>query len=371
MISKHGQPAQAKPKVSLLWTCLVTNVRRDGSTSQVDRLEYLSSTLSSLIGIEFHSAHVYIEFGEDVDFRSKDFPSRFEELSELVSAHDFRLDSTGSWNNALETVLRDKPDLILLLTYEDHVFQRSASQEFCRLAKCLLDWPDDAAPTPHFSVLSHFPEAHIQADFWEALGRTTRSSDGLVVPVATPIGCLLVHPGTLSNWFKSDFADGGKVVSTENYFGKSVEDPRGFSITPKREVFRHIDGYEHVGLHIDESPMSLKFSLAGVMLPGKSFTYQAANRCGLGMSKEEYLRLVLEVRGNWQGLRLILRSLALWLLYISAGRVLGSHPMFWAWINRVPRLTHILAVASCHGFIRFAALEVKSLFRASDRLRRR
>jgi hypothetical protein len=371
---KMNEPGQAvafiNPKISLLWTCLVTNIRRDGTKVNVDRVDYLERTLESLKAIDFHSANVYLQLGPDLGKGLSDFSASLGELASTVTVHNFRLENVTVWQEAIERVKDEGADLVLLLTYEDHFFHESAIHEFKRLASSLIQLSEDCKPLELFAVLSHFPELHIQTDFWEALGRTKKVGESVVFPSATPIGCLLVHPETLARWFQIDFAGGGKVVSTENYFGRSVEDGFGISIAPRRELFEHFDGYDHVGISNRGLAISAEHRRAGISLLGKSFTYQALRRCGLRPSKIEYVRLAINLRGFSNGTRLVLRSAWNWLVGNSVGRILGSQALFWSWILHRPRLTHILSVASSHGFFRFAILEIKSLSNSLKRAKR-
>ena len=349
------------PRVSLLWTCLVTNVRRDGSLSSADRVEFLGRTLDSLANLTLHSAHVFIEFGSDVISSRDQYLLKLQGLSVNTKVSTRRLETGPAWNKAMDDVLAEKPDLVLLLTYEDHIFHKSSGSELARLAQILVGHYQEKSDRNIFAVLSHFPELHIQADFWHALGRAENLESDLIFPVATPIGCLLGNPLAIAAWFRDDFARGNKVVSTENYFGPSVEDRHGFTLVARREIFEHIDGYGHVGLSDLPSDLSGSMREAGLRLLGKSLTMQALKRCGFQLSKLKYVRLVIGLRGITRGVRLVLRSVWIWALGATLGRLLSSHPVFWSWIDVRPRLTHILAVASSHGLFRFALLELRAL----------
>lgn len=347
-------------KISLLWTCLVTNVRRDGSKSSTDRLEYFQRTLDSLKEIKLHAAHVFIEYGSDLNSIDDTYIPKLQSLAANSRVSTFRLETTQAWIQAIEELLAEQPDLVLLLTYEDHLVREDSTAEFMRLAQLVVDAAGEEGRNI-FAVLSHFPEVHIQADFWHGLGRAENLDGDLIFPVATPIGCLLVNPHALAAWFRDDFARGNKVVSTENYFGPSVEDRNGFSLVARREIFEHIDGYEHVGLRDLPSDLSGSMREVGLRLLGKSLTFQALQRCGFYLSKLEYVRLVIGLRGITRGVRLVLRSLWIWALGATLGKLLASHSFFWSWIHVRPRLTHILAVASSHGLLRFTWLELRAL----------
>lgn len=349
------------PKISLLWTCLVTNVRRDGSLSSTDRLDYLQQTLGSLENLTLHSAHIFVEFGADVISARAQYLPKLQALSVNSSVSTARLETGPAWIEAIDEVLAQKPDLVLLLTYEDHIFLEGSGSEFIRLANVLESTYQEETDHNIFAVLSHFPETQIQADFWHALGRAKSLEGDHIFPVATPIGCILVNPRALAAWFRDDFARGGKVVSTENYFGPSVEDRNGFTLAPRRAVFEHIDGYGHVGLSDTPSDLTGPMRDAGLTLLGKSLTMQALKRCGCELSKLDYVRLVITLRGMTSGARLVLRSLWIWLLGRTIGKLFASHSIFWGWIHARPRLTHIMAVASSHGFFRFTLLELRAL----------
>ena len=100
----------------------------------------------------------------------------------------------------------------------------------------------------HFCVLSHFPELHAALPLLKTNKVITDKNTPPSIPIPTPVGVLLLKPELFKKWWEEDFTCGLKIVSPENPFGPSVKMHFGMSFIPRREIFRHLDGYSHVGI---------------------------------------------------------------------------------------------------------------------------
>jgi hypothetical protein len=156
------------------------------------------------------------------------------------------LQNFEQWRLASKSV--PESGLLLLLTYDDHALLSDSLDEFVWLKSKIQD---AYLKFPHDTVvgqLSHFPETIACSDVMRSM-RLTRSNSGCsLVPLAIPIGAILIPAEKFSSWWVTDFTNGGKIVGPENPFGPSVTLPSGYWIGPRREIFRHLDGYTHINI---------------------------------------------------------------------------------------------------------------------------
>ncbi len=330
----------------LLMTCLVTNLRRDGSQSLEDRVEMLYRTLRSLSTLPIDSASFYIEFGSDVILDLSRLEKACQSITSDYKLQTKRLETFKEWREATHSLLKNNLSSVLLLTYEDHEYVRADNQEFNALQNALIKDSLEHSGMKTIAILSHFPEIQIQCDSWQAIGFHGKVGSFAVVPANTPIGCLLVRPKILAGWFETDFTAGKKIVSTENYFGPSVLDGRVVTLVPRQELFRHIDGYEHVGLK------SQNRNASPDGLVSRSRTYTALLRTGTLLQFSEYLSLISNL-GLYAQIRLSLRSL----FFMALSKILSSNWIVRAhyqWMSAHPRVYHQLSTGFSHGIIRYS-----------------
>lgn len=334
-------------KLHLTMTCLVTNIRRDGSVSSNDRFDMLRRSLESLRRIELHSASFFIELGQDLQHKSGELSNLLNELFPRARVHESRLSNYSEWRTEIDDTLSESPTLVLLITYEDHMLLSGAMPEFLNMCQ-RLEAANAVGSEEHiFSILSHIPELHVQADWWGAIGFERKLGDRSLIPAVTPIGCLLVAPQIMNEWFFDDFTGGARIVSTENYFGKSVVDKVAFSLVPNREIFTHIDGYSHVGIP------ELKNKESGdgnLFLRGKSFTKTSFTRVS-GANLRGYLS-TLKVHEPRRQLRLMARSTFFMVTHwLNASRFMTSAHL--CAMRRWPVLYQQAGSAFSHGVMRY------------------
>lgn len=329
----------------LLMTCLVTNRRRDGSESPNDRMGYLLRTLSSLARTPIASASFFIEFGSDVEFDGRDLHDACRKITKNYTLEMKRLESFSEWRDETQRVLATKPSTVLLLTYEDHEYVQEDSHELELLEKSIIKEAHLRPDLKPIAVLSHFPEIHIQCDYWQALGFHDKAGPFALIPLNTPIGCLVAPPEILAGWFEIDFTQGKKIVSTENYFGPSVLDGKIISLVPRQELFRHIDGYGHVGL---QQNFAIE-SQSGLI--SRSRTYTAMQRTGEIDQPCEYLAILSKLPFSTR-ICLLLRSL---FLFVPSKMTRSSFilKLHYALMTTHPYAYQQISTGFSHGLARY------------------
>lgn len=352
-----------RPRIHLLFTCLVTQVRRDGSFSAVNRAEYLLRTLRSLRKLGLDSASFCISVSNELEEYLAQVSEEAFGVAKRSRFKSERLEYFADWREELDYLRGLDPDLVLLITYEDHALVHGSTSEFEALSQILSEKAFMQEGIDLISVLSHFPEAHIQVDSWNAVGFSKKIGGRNVVPTVTPIGCALMRPDTLNKWFEHDFSMGYKLVAPENYFGPSVVDGGCFSVVPNEELFRHLDGYGHVRLTPDSNSRSDSASKSGNLL-GRSRTFSSMKRIQSLRSPSDYLAFMREL-SFFQASNLLFRSLVISTLAFF-GRAESITRFHIRMMRRFPRIYSLASSAFSHGIVRFAFIVARDLVRAKS-----
>jgi len=345
--------------IHLIFTCLVTQTRRDGSQSNSNRVDYLLQTLDSLQLLPLKSANFYISLGDDSVGRAQEIWECASNVSARSEVSAGRLESYEDWQKALTSEGVVESDLILLLTYEDHVFVDKSVSEFESVADVIAN-ADESRGYSIISVLSHFPESHMHVDRWRLLGFDVRESGHSLVPSVTPVGCLLAKKETIWGWFRSDFTGGGRIVSTENYFGPSVTDGRCLSVVPKQELFRHLDGYQHVNLAATDTYDASKSLQDGLI--GRSITYTSLRRTDQIQNWADFAAYIGTLPKK-KRMAVLLRSLLFWLPTFVPGKVVLTKMHLWA-MRFFPNIYFQISTSMSHGLVRYLWILTKDYSRA-------
>ncbi len=211
------------------------------------RADLFLSTIKSLETLPITTAQFFIEFDESTNSKKNAILNEIRNLPFNSEIHDFRFDKYEQWRSHSDSI-SDINGLILLLTYDDHIFIDSDNKEIEFLAKNIFEIEEDLNE-PVYGPLSHFPECHGLISFAKAIGKFHKINSIPIVPCPIPIGAVIVSPKSYAKWWEIDFTNGTKIVSPENPFGPSVMHVDSWQIFPRNEIFRHMDGYSHVKIN--------------------------------------------------------------------------------------------------------------------------
>ena len=80
--------------------------------------------------------------------------------------------------------------------------------------------------------------------------RTGISIEGIpLTPWQIPGGPIVLRSEQFQKFWKQDFTGGQSFAGLENALGKSLRLRRAFYVVPRRELFRHLDSYGHIGIN--------------------------------------------------------------------------------------------------------------------------
>lgn len=239
------------PRIHLVWSALVTNkrLRSYGSKDGEDRLKFFYTSLILNSRIPFASTHFFVALSEDHSSKVGEVQELVENLYVNSIFNNFRLQTYHEWKEMLKSLDVPSSDLVLLLTYDDHAFIDDSAQELLEIANTISD---SQIRNPLYGLITHFPEVVSSIETYTRFGLASKLNDCFLVPCRKPLGALLLRKGDLEDMFSEDIWGENLIVAPENYFGPSVITPTALGLIPKRELFRHLDGYRHIG--ISDSP---------------------------------------------------------------------------------------------------------------------
>jgi len=231
------------------------------SKSGFDRFDIFLFSLIQNSKLPISSASFFLELDSEFRVHRNTLHQLIKNNFQNARIEDKRLEYYVDWIAAINDNSAVDSDLILLITYDDHAYIDSNEAEFQTLAlNTLLYQTEQAAPV--YGCLSHFPECISSIPIYKSAKMLKHFREHLIVPARKPIGAVLLTPATLQRWFANDLWLNNRIVAPENYFGPSIVTNDGLGLIPRRELFRHLDGYSHVGLegfgHVSKSHSTSK-----------------------------------------------------------------------------------------------------------------
>jgi hypothetical protein len=154
-----------------------------------------------------------------------------------------RLSSYQDWLDAANKIPA-RTNIVLLQSNFDHAYVNPSSVSFFEICQHLLVQEVRAV-----AEITHWPEAISEISSpWGALQNTRIHSEYFTRDTNLAVGTTLVRKEFFKEWWESDFTGGAKIVRPDNPFGPSVKFQKATVIIPQIELFRHLDGYSHVGI---------------------------------------------------------------------------------------------------------------------------
>jgi hypothetical protein len=155
-----------------------------------------------------------------------------------------RLEHFKDWNMSMDDI-PNNCELILLQSNFDHayvakdvklfgIFANQLKQVDSRAIGEITHWPEALSEISKPWVRSQ--ELIIEEKYFQ------RNTDRVV-------GTSLISKKLYEEIWKNDFTQGKKITRPDNPFGPSVKFSPAVHLSPKYELFRHLDGYLHVGIN--------------------------------------------------------------------------------------------------------------------------
>jgi hypothetical protein len=245
-------------KPILLINCLITDdvlsIYDRGllvSHSKFDVFKYMLMTSSVL---DFDRIYINYTLTEPYAARSEELEELIAESFPTAMVRTRRLERYGEWIDFIEdnAILAGPP--ILLMCNDDHIFLADDKAYFNKL---LEGYQRLLQTGPLVSVIySHWPESRryhapfsiIQTDPDYDICLSDNSHDGIQ----------MLSPGLLRHWFYDDSSQFERETLVRRSEDLGRAKGRVFKILPKKELFRHFDGYSSAGIGIKQcSPLTI------------------------------------------------------------------------------------------------------------------
>jgi hypothetical protein len=196
--------------------------------------------LASLRNIPWSSVSIHFDTQPSWQSLKPKISQSIQQIFPNCAPIESRLSNAAEWLTVASQFRDD--DVVYLHTNDDHAFVAESHHEFLYLSAQLARHPE-----LKLGAVTHFPEM---------IGMLARQSWGKwksprhrTIEVEYAIGTTLVRADFFREWWHPEkWTDNDVVVRPDNPLGKSVKFSRVRMIVSQREIFRHLDGYSHVGI---------------------------------------------------------------------------------------------------------------------------
>ena len=216
------------------------------------RLNQFLTTVHSMSKLNLSSQDFYLEFDQDFEYSKGRIVNWIQNLYPHANIHNYRLSTFEQWQAAARSISKDN-HLILLQTNFDHPYICECPCFFNSFAESLINFNCN-----YVGSISHWPEdiARLQFGFVPESKSNIANQIFFQSVCNTTIGTSLISTQLFLDWWKIDFTKGSKIIRPDNPFGPSVTFATVPFLIPKVELFRHMEGYLHVGI---KSPWAREF----------------------------------------------------------------------------------------------------------------
>ena len=248
-MSKANQNESAIPNIHLIFTSFLTNRRLSDSSFDYNKNDYkcvnqFFTSIHSMYNLGIKSQSFYLEIDEN--FLSlkgliKETILFYFPKAKLIWK---RLEYFNDWNKSVKDIPKNS-ELILLQSNFDHAYIAKDVKLFSIFANQLK-----RVDSRSIGEITHWPEALSEISKPWTRGQELiieenyfqRNTDRVV-------GTSLISKKLYEEIWRNDFTQGKRITRPDNPFGPSVKFRPAVHLSPKHELFRHLDGYLHVGIN--------------------------------------------------------------------------------------------------------------------------
>ena len=235
----------------------IDKVMDSSSTFRIDRFLTACSTFNS---IPWKSVAIYLKLDPSWSHLQSDVNRALMRIFPTASIHNHRIESRSEW----EMVSQKYPDedSIFLQANDDHAV-------VCQDPEYLKEFIQTFCQESYFEMaaLTHFPEMQTLISK-KINSRFSPHSPLLSGKIHYAIGTQLIKSSFFKQWWlKGKIQDETYIFRPDNPFGESVIFNPIEMLIPQKELFRHMDGYGHIGMHRPLGPLRNLGRLADFINP--------------------------------------------------------------------------------------------------------
>jgi hypothetical protein len=264
-----------------------------------NKINQFLTALHSTSRLEIFSADFYIKLDSDFEFTKNILSERITQLYPRVNIYWNRLETFADWQNVSKSISKDI-EIILLQSNHDHAFIGESVSDASKFIQGVTLSGERA-----IGLITHWPEEIASAEL-RSIHNSRINYQYFQRTDTCVIGTCLVTPKLFKEWWRQDFTQGKKITRPDNPFGPDVKFEVATVLVPNRELFRHLDGYGHVGVSsriasplqncctISSNQISHKNWIYGNMLNKKLLMdLPSIQNYGSGISSQSKLQLIL------------------------------------------------------------------------------
>ena len=240
---------KSKPKVHLIVTVFLTDLGLmpigfygDNVSPSQNKVNQFLSSMHTLSGISISSSEFHVAFSDEYKEQVNLVNARIRLLFPNSELSNNRFESFNEWEDSTRKIPIDA-EFILLFSNHDHVYLGDGPRNFDLFVNNLRIQKDCK-----MGLITHWPEVIGSPSI--SL-RKKRGQSCLIDWKDFAIGTVLIKKDFYLDWWANDFTSGARIVRPDNPFGPSVTFRPVPVLVPRVELFRHLDGYGHVGVRAD------------------------------------------------------------------------------------------------------------------------
>ena len=223
----------------------IEKIKSESETFRIDRFLTACSTFNS---VPWDSVLIHLKLDSCWMHLEPDVHSALKVIFPSALIMNYRLEKRSEW----EEVSKRYPDgdVILLQANDDHAV-------VCQDSNYLSEYLNIFYENSRFDIaaLTHFPEMQtLISNTSETNGITSERLQSGRIHYA--IGTQLVKSSFFKSWWQEGkIKNDTYIFRPDNPFGESVVFKPTEMLIPKMELFRHLDGYGHIGMHRPLGPL--------------------------------------------------------------------------------------------------------------------
>lgn len=236
------------PKIHLIFTSIVTNSRLRQKHIKSKEINYkcidqFLTTVHSMAPLRISSQDFHIELDPEFSSLQNVIEKHILENFPNANINWRRLEYFSEWQLSSRNVPKEC-DIILLQSNFDHAYVASSPEYFAEFIKSMKK-----IDIRVIGEITHWPEAISEiASPWKKNQKIELESNYFKRMTSNLIGTSLISKNLYKEIWRNDFTNGKRITRPDNPFGPSVLIQPSTHVTPNIELFRHLDGYSHVGI---------------------------------------------------------------------------------------------------------------------------
>lgn len=215
------------------------------------KADQLLSSIHSLSILPIKSHHFFISYSIEYFWAKNLIEFQIYKLFPNSKVYSYSLETFDQWKYAA-SIIPKGIDQIFLNANHDHVYVRETAAEFKDFTVNLQEYGyryiGQITHWSEFICSSRLTQQSVTY-FERERKRKKERYRSFNKKSVSAIGTSIISKKLFLEWWQHDFTGGEKIIRPDNPFGPSVKFPHCHEVLPLTELFRHLDGYGHIGIN--------------------------------------------------------------------------------------------------------------------------